>query len=668
MPRKKPTVGEVRGWYTALSRIYAPRNTEFSVLRDVFNGNSVDLAAGLATGANNEFQDKKKVAYNMINSSIRRFMDEMSAPAFVRAVPRGISLPAIDLAERRQKALTRLDMFEDMDIKRVQAAFYQGLFDKATWYVRPDPDKPMLVEIGLVMPETYFPVPKSSNWSEKGGIIIAYREYSIDDLSAHQMDLLRQPDPNNLLGAPSLISKGLVLEYWDEDWMLRLKGEEEDFSVAIQHEIGVHIFEEAHNIPIPHQHRGQGDADQSVGSQAYLNKLISDQADVLDYLANPIVVVRGSRSGTTALTWGPRAIWDLERDGSAEILTWAGAPPTMEAQILRMMQGIEDNTGLSSPAFGREIPSGVSGETVRSILAGFNTRVGTKQTLMAKALSNVYRKAQRIWETQFPTKKLEVSGEKDGEEGTFLQGKELNGWYDVQVGFQPQNESVRTFSEINKMKEGVQSRLRTMQNLGVPQPLEEWKRIIKEKQIDLAMAQAANAAMGGGAIDPATGQPIAPPGGGIGVPQGALTDPRQPRQPFDISQIPALGAALGGADPGDAEADFGLAALTPSAGEPIMVTDILDALTNLDLKGSAFLSGEIVEEGQTAGRFTIIAQNETDADRIARALGPLSSRADIQIKDKSKASGPFLNVARARTPRRQERASPPLLGGPGGVR
>ena len=653
MARKKPTVEQVRAWYKTLARIYSPRNTEFAILRDVFNGNGAGSAASLAIGTNNEFQDKKRVAYNMANSAIRRFMDEMSAPAFTRAVPRGISPEAIELAERRQKALSRLDMLENMTVKRIQAAFYQGLLDKATWFVRPEPDKPMKVEIGLVMPETYFPVPKSSNWSERGGVIIAFREYDIDSLQEGRINPFNEPIPSGSFEQDQLINQGLIIEYWDKDWMLRIKGDEDTFSVAIQHELGIDIFEEAHNIPLPHQQRGQGDIDQSVGAQAYLNKLISDQADVLDYLANPIVVVRGSRSGTTGLTWGPRAIWDLERDGSAEILTWAGAPPTMEAQILRTMQGIEDNSGLSSPAFGREIPSGVSGETVRSILAGFNTRVGTKQTLMGVSLSNIYRKTQRIWEHQFPNAKLEIAGENEDGSPAFLQGKDLNGWYDVQVIFQPQNEGVRTFSEIQKMEKGVQSKLRTMSNLGVPQPQEEMKRIQMEKAQDLAMAQLANAAAGGGVLGP-DGQPIAPPAGGF-IPQGALTDPRQARQPFNISQSPELAGLIARSDPGDSEAEFGIARTSVAPGDLVQVSDILDALSDLDLEGGAFLSGSIVEEGATEGRFTIVASNESDADQIKRALGPLAARASIEIKDKSRVTGPRLNVARRRTPRSRAR-------------
>ena len=169
-------------------------------------------------------------------------------------------------------------------------------------------------------------------------------------------------------------------------WFIRIDG---DQALMIKHNLGEVLWYECQNIPIPHRHRGQGDIDQAINLQEYLNLLLSSFADMIAYAANPIAVVRGTKVGGTNLPFQERAVWELERDAQVGFLQWTGAPPTNEAQTLRVFQGIEDLTGVSSPAFGREIPSGTSGNAIRSLLAGFNTRLGTKQQLMGDCMVRI---------------------------------------------------------------------------------------------------------------------------------------------------------------------------------------------------------------------------------------------------------------------------------------
>lgn len=631
--RRAPTASEVLHLYKQMSSVYSQRNQEFTVLRQVFDAQYVSTQQQSSTGKA-EFNDKKKLVYNMINTAVRRFMDEMSSPLRMQAIPRGIDDKDIEIAEKRQKAIDRCFEENQMGLKIIQAAYYQSLLDKAIWEVTPDPMMETKVRIDLTLPEAYFPIPAADNWTMTKAVLVSWKRFDPkESIELNDIDPLGQNQDNVNFG------EDRVIEYSDDQWFVRW--EKGEITVAIHHKMGFVRFDEAHNIPIPHRHRGQGDADQSVGLNEYLNELMSAQANVLAYLAAPIIVVRGSRTGAQNLVWGPGAIWEMERDGSAEILTWAGAPPTFEAQILRTMQGIEDNTGLSSPAFGREIPSGVSGETVRSILAGFNTRVGTKQTLMGFAIVSVAKKVQKIWETQFPNEEIEISGEQEGmEEGATLDPKEMRGFYDVRAIFEPQNETVRVFTELQKMEKGVQSKLRTMRNLGVANPEDEMKRIDLERQKEMAMQAQANMLAGGGQIgfDP-SGQfgPQAPP-------------QANPQVPFNASGLPEQAQAVAQSNPSPGEELVPEGTNTNS--QPVQIRDILDLVGDEDLQDKAFLAGEIVKEGITDGSFELIATNPTDAQRLREALGPLLSRAKISVKDKQDITGEVIPVARSRTPRR----------------
>lgn len=632
-PRRAPTAEEVLHLYKQMAGVYSQRNQEFTVLRQVFDAQYVSTQQSTSTGKG-EFVDKKKLVYNMINTAVRRFMDEMSAPLRMQTIPRGVEKEDIVIAEKRQKALTRCFEENNMGLKVIQAAYYQSLLDKAVWEVTPDPEMEMKVRIDLVLPEAYFPIPSTDNWTMTKAVLVSWKRFDpTKAVELSNIDPLGQNRDNVNFG------EDRVIEYTDDQWFIRW--EMGEITQSLHHKMGFLKFDEAHNIPIPHRHRGQGDADQSVGLNEYLNELMSAQANVLAYLAAPIIVIRGSRTGAQNLVWGPGAIWEMERDGSAEILTWAGAPPTFEAQILRTMQGIEDNTGLSSPAFGREIPSGVSGETVRSILAGFNTRVGTKQTLMGFALVSIGKKVQSIWESQFPNVELEIPGEEEGvEDGAILRPKDMKGFYDVRAIFEPQNETVRVFTELQKMEKGVQSKLRTMRNLGIPNPQDEMKRIRLEQEEEMQMQARVNAVAGGGQVgfDPTGRFGPQPP------PQG------NPQVPFNQSGLPEQALAVAQSNPSPGEDPLAPQGRRTNQ-QPIEIRDIIDLVGDEDLKDRAFLAGDIVKEGITEGNFELIATNPTDAQRLREALGPLLSRAKITVKDRKDITEEVIPVARSRSPR-----------------
>lgn len=645
---KPPTIPQVVGWYVQMAGLFSQRNAEYHALRRAFAGSFASSQQSSALGLG-EFNDRKKLSYNLVNFSIRRYMDELSSPHRIMGVPNGVEPFDIDLSERRQKALEKLKLEEGIDLKVIKGAFHQGLLDKAVWHVRPDAKAPMKVRVQLVTPEHYFPIPYSGDWAEKRAVIVSWVPFDMGALTANT-------DPNGQTNH-SAFDSNRVIEYWDRRWYIRVQGDTKQGSngayetIIMEHKIDEVLFEEAHNIPLPDQQRGQGDVDHVLGLNEALNEGISDQADVLSYLANPIVVVRGSRSGTKGLTWGTGAIWDLERDGSAEILTWAGAPPTFEAHILRLMQGIEDGTGLNSPAFGREIPSGVSGEAVRSILAGFNTRVGTKQQLMALSLASLYRKVQKVWEVQFPSWEISVSGERSrslskwtsGKAGTSIKPSEFLGHYDVQVIFEPQNENVKIFAELQKLQAGVQSRLTTMKRLGISAPEDEYKRVILEKMLDAELAAKSIGA-----------QPQPGMGGGMGMPM----DPNRQipmEQPMNVSSLADIASGLGNSDPGTlAEELTGIKGLKPGGRGDVKVQDLMDRLEEANLDDEVRAEGRIAAEGKTPDKFRLRVKNPGDADKVRRALGPLSPRAEIVIGDTEPVDGDTMSVGRpnpARGPR-----------------
>jgi len=619
----RPTPEQLMGWHQSLRAMYGTRNSEFAVLKRAFDG---DYVATQQTKAfpTAELDDRKKLVYNMNNSSIRRYMDEMSAPVRLFCPPADVNQKELARAERRQKLLTALFKQEKMTLKIVMAAYHQGLMDKAIFHVRPDPSKKIPVCISLVRPDAYYPIPLSGDFFEKKGVIFAWQQFDLD--RAIHFD----PDGKN--DASLEHDESSVLEYWDAEDCLRLEAGKETFKG--RYPWGFVPFVEAHNIPIPFRQRGQGDIDQTVGLNEHLNNLMSDQADVLSYMSNPIVVVRGAKAGTQNLIFGPRAVWELERDAGVEFLTWAGSPPSFETQILRVMQGIEDATGLSSPAYGREIPSGVSGEAIRSILAGFNTRIGAKQTFMGVALADVCNFALAILEAEFPKVEIRLPGEK-----TPVLPEEIDGEHDAAIIFMPQNETVRVFTELELMRNGVQSRLMTMRKVGIVNPEDEYDRIAYEKQAD-AYLLAKGAAMAGG---------LGGPGGSVpaGVdpnnPQGPPVS--APKNPLFDKTARDLADRLRSGNAGTLE-DLGL---PPGMGRigaaPVDIRDIIDALDEANLQGKVFAEGELADEGRTEGPIRLRVTDAADAAQVRDLLGPLAARVELIPADAPGTAGERVRVA-----------------------
>jgi hypothetical protein len=471
---KPPSVEWIRSQYALLSTTFAERNGEYSVLRRVFDGDYASMSES-KTKTGTPFQDRIKLLYNVSNASVRRYMDQMSSPPRIEAVPEGFEMADIEACDKKTKFLEYIYHCNNMGVKLMQMAFYQSLLDNAVINIRPAPHLPHKIRIELGVPDFYYPITRGDDWSNPVGVIYAFRTFKG---SSWVRDPMRFNSSNQEFD--------VNIEYWDHNWYTRIEPER---TFSIHHGLGEIPWFQIQNLPIPHRFRGQGDVDQVVGMNEYLNMLMSAMGDMIAYAAAPIAVVRGTKVGGVNLPYEPRAVWELERDAQVGFLQWSGTPPAVEAQILRTLQAIEDLTGVSSPAFGREIPSGISGNAVRSLLAGFNTRLGTKQQMLGEALVRANECILKMAEMMFPNEEFRVIGEnssagKDLGRRKFysVKPKEFGGWYKNRVLFSPLDPAATYFQEVDKFSKGLQSKFTTMKNLGVSNVWDELERMRFEKQ------------------------------------------------------------------------------------------------------------------------------------------------------------------------------------------
>lgn len=661
LPKTPPSDDFILSTHKHVSTMFSPRNSEYQILRKVFDGDFMGASQVKALG-DSQFQERVKLIYNICNATVRRYMDQLSAPPRIEAVPRGWEPKDLEIADKQTKFLEYVYEANGFDKLLMQAGFYQSLLDNAVWHVRPNPDGVCKIKLELGVPDFYYPIVQSDDWNDVRGVIYAFRKF---DAGAWQQKPLRAPIDGELAQAGS----DVVVEWWDAKYCIRFEGGKK--VGTIQHDLGIIPWHKADNIPIPHRFRGQGDVDQAIGLNEYLNMLMSDMADMINYAANPIAVVRGTKVGGVNLPFAPRAVWELERDAQVGFLQWTGAPPSVEAQLIRSIQAIEDTTGVSSPAFGREIPSGTSGSAVRSLMAGFNTRLGTKQTLMGGALVRANTSICAMAERLFPNWEIPVIGElqtDEDPEGTaalaqldaeadapkrkprkkgskvqyVVKPKEFDGWYKTRMIFPPTDPTASYFQEMDKFAKGIQSKETTMRNMGITNIYDEQERIRTERLEEAEHANNMGLAQQGQFVSPgqqeakqqADSQGLAQAMQQFAAARGALPNGAQQRadkrkteatflKPHGQGLLEGPGGTTSPAGAGD----------TPGTEGDVNISDVMLALKRAtNLSGRGAVVGDLAKKG-SAGRFTIALENPQDVNAIKMALGPLASKADFTVAD-----------------------------------
>jgi hypothetical protein len=620
-PTKKdaqPSIAWIRSQYAMLSTIFASRNGEYQVLRQVFDGQFASKQQQSVKGQ--VYQDRVNLIYNIANATVRRYMDQNSAPPRSEGVPEGFELEHYERADKVSKFLEYIYACNNMPVQLMQAAYYQSLLDKAIWNIRPAPHLPHKIRIMLGVPDFYYPVTRGDDWQNPVAVIYGFRTFK-------EQNYMRNP----LTFQPGQQSFDHNIEYWDENWFVRI---EETKVLVIFHGLGFIPWYETHNLPIPHRFRGQGDVDQVVGMNEYLNILMGAMADMIAYAAAPITIVRGTKVGGTNLPFRAGAVWELERDAQAQFLQWSGTPPSTETQILRSIQAIEDLTGVSSPAFGREIPSGVSGSAVRSLTAGFNNRVGTKQTLLGNSLVQMNEGILSMAEKMFPDMEVRLMGEnmvkgKDLGKPTpyIVRPRDFKGWYKNRVVFAPQDPSASYFQEMDKFKNELQSKFTTMKNIGITNVWDELQRIREEKEDQLVHANNMAIAQDGKFVPPGQHEadqqnlqgimanlaPMIAPGkkqGVLGTDGTGVQDKQAKKAVMDraLKQNPAANGLPGGVQ-------------NPSDGNPVekpATPDVSGALAKIKAQGSG--KQNLLGRAAIMGN-QIMLDNPADEDTVRQILG-----------------------------------------------
>lgn len=116
---------------------------------------------------------------------------------------------------------------------------------------------------------------------------------------------------------------------------------------------GIIPFVHVPNMRIEGEYYGFSAAESMLYMQDELNRRMADIGDTVNNHAHPIVVLNGWHGDQEDLPVGPDAVWDLGREGKAEILSWKGPPSIATEYIELLLRMIYDTSNMPEVSFGR---------------------------------------------------------------------------------------------------------------------------------------------------------------------------------------------------------------------------------------------------------------------------------------------------------------------------
>lgn len=440
-------------------------------------------------------------------------------------------------------------------------------------------------------------------------------------------------------------------------------------------------------IKRPGRAYGIGAAEQIWGLNQYINQLYSQEANILAFAANPIMVVKEPTQVPANIPNDPGAVVSVGPQGEVSWLQWKGGVPEVGQQMERSTKFLRDISGMPETRYGSTKQSFVTGRAVEELNAPTQDRIQSRYRLIGNELAAINETA--LWQFEHASGKREVSLYGMTTEGnTFameIKGKDIGGYYRNVITWDSHDHS-DAVEVLQLVGANLLDKYTALVQLGIREPKQVLKRIRQDRLEDIEFArqlelaklvpvtpQASQnllpnqdqiiGAQGQQGIDaglqagstgqPAPGQPgLGAPGGPSGE-GGVASTPAQAAAPPSAGPASPLGAAPAGgqvappapapAAPGRVRQGFGPSPnlhLGPAGQGGIFdlknVINDFQALPPDKIKGKVFLIRNIT--GGAANRIEVFLTQGNDKKTLIDLLPQYKGNLDFTIGTKAPAS------------------------------
>jgi hypothetical protein len=321
-------------------------------------------------------------------------------------------------------------------------------------------------------------------------------------------------------------------------------------------------------IKRPGRAYGIGAAEQIWGLNQYLNQLYSQEANILAFAANPIMVVKEPTQVPTDIPNDPGAVVSVGPQGDVKWLQWHGSVPEVTQQMTRTVKFLQDISGLPETRYGSTKQSFVTGRAVEELNAPTQDRVTARYRLIGNELSAINEIMMWQFEKMSSRRKVSLYGQ-TGELNTFsmeVKGSDIHGYYRNFITWDS-HDHADAVEVLQLTGANLLDKYSALVQLGIREPAQVLKRIREDRLEDIEFArqlelaklapvtpqasaallpgQAAIIGAGGaqaiaaGLSAGATGQPSTPGGPPLGAPGG-------PSGEGGVASTPAAPGSPGG--------------------------------------------------------------------------------------------------------------------------
>lgn len=215
------------------------------------------------------------------------------------------------------------------------------------------------------------------------------------------------------------------------------------------------------NIYVPNHPWGKSDIEDSIDPQLFYNTTNNDLANALKFLST--VNLKGKNlEGMEVLVHGLSKVFNLPDEGELDAIQRSGDPYAASQFNETRRRTILDTSGLSEALLSSLSGGSVSGRALsvamQSVIRKLSPKIKRHQAALRELNVNILKLMEQYW----PDTKEVIMSDYTNEVNiisTLLRN---------------------IIDEINKMQSGTQSLTTTMQNLGIPQPKIEQKRMKRD--------------------------------------------------------------------------------------------------------------------------------------------------------------------------------------------
>jgi hypothetical protein len=660
-PEEKPvyrTLGQIQHIKLALTMQYAARDVVYRFLERIYDGDAwrwimEDLRYNRLNRKRYAKDDQYRLVVNYVFSVVNDYVDLLSkdpsihVPVLFPDDPRSQDHAAIV-----EKTYYGFWYASKMERQRYDMAWYLALLGSAGIEVFPDPDdnipKLLVKHPGSLYVRARFGRPDE--------ILYIIERFFLDPDQIADAYGDAWKDNGMYMTLDSRSGQWIITEDWTPN-MTKVEGfifsSPWEKTLIIQNQIvdGYSVqFDEPRPVPyriIPFIKRpgrlyGIGAAEQIWGLNQYLNQLYSQEANILAFAANPIMVVKEPTQVPANIPNDPGAVVSVGPQGDVKWLQWAGqGHGDLSAQMQRTTKFLQDISGMPETRYGATKQSFVTGRAVEELNAPTQDRIASRYRLMAAELESINEIAMWQFEHISKNKEIHLYGY-DGSANTFslaVKGKDIGGYRRNIITWDNHDHS-DAVEVLQLVGANMLDKYSGLVQLGIREPKQVLNRIRQDRLEDIEFARQLEAAkmvavtpqasqallpgqdailgaggqqqiaaslMAGATGQPAPGQPgLGAPGGPSGEGGVASTAPGgpgggtpAPGGPPAQSPIVGAQAPAAGPPPGSHRSGFGPNANLHLAGagggnfDLQSVTNDFMALPPDKIKGKVYLIGPI---------------------------------------------------------------------------